>query len=162
MAITVQPPYWGVVLRSGSSGPDVALVQRWLNGVRTRWPAIPALTVDGKFGAGTASAVKTFQTVVGLTADGAVGPKTWASLYAAYADQHGAGEIYPGIPQKNGNTGATVKSSQQQLQQLIPALTADGVFGAKTEQAVTAYQTLNALTPDGEIGPKTWAALFGA
>jgi peptidoglycan hydrolase-like protein with peptidoglycan-binding domain len=36
--------------------------------------------IDGIFGAKTEAAVKRFQTDFGLTADGIVGPKTWAML----------------------------------------------------------------------------------
>jgi YVTN family beta-propeller protein len=37
---------------------------------------------------------------------------------------------------------------------------ADGVFGAKTDQAVRHFQTLNDLTVDGIVGPMTWEVLF--
>ncbi len=36
----------------------------------------------------------------------------------------------------------------------------DGVFGAKTDSAVRAFQQRNQLVVDGQVGPKTWAALF--
>lgn len=69
----VQPAYYGMV-SSGSAGPDVALVQTWLNGLpKTKWPCIQTLRVDGHFGSGTEQAVKYFQIGVGLTADGKVG-----------------------------------------------------------------------------------------
>lgn len=35
----------------------------------------------------------------------------------------------------------------------------DGIFGAKTEKAVKAYQKSKGLTADGIIGPKTWATI---
>lgn len=161
MATSVLPPYGGSVLQNGSSGPDVALVQRWLNGLRGKWPVLRPVSVDGRYGSGTAAAVKLFQALTGLKEDGRVGSATWNKLYDEYAALHGAGEIYPGISQRTGHRGAAVKSSQEHLQQLIPALDADGKFGAKTKQAVEAHQTLQNLKADGIIGPKTWASLFG-
>ena len=100
---TAMPPYFGTVLRNGSSGPDSAQVQTWLNGVHTRWPQVPSVTVDGQYGSNTANAVKAFQTVAGLSADGQVGPSTWNALYAAFADIRGAGEVFCGITARSGD-----------------------------------------------------------
>lgn len=55
---------------------------------------------------------------------------------------------------KNGSKGEEVKTLQKLL-----GLTADGIFGAKTEAAVKEYQKKNGLTADGIVGAKTWAAL---
>ena len=51
-------------------------------------------------------------------------------------------------------TGQQVKDVQAKL-----ALVVDGMFGAKTEAAVRAFQRDHGLVPDGIVGPKTWAAL---
>ena len=52
-----------------------------------------------------------------------------------------------------------------QLQKLLNAhgypIAVDGDFGAKTEQAVVAYQTAKGLIADGIVGDKTWASLQG-
>jgi YVTN family beta-propeller protein len=58
--------------------------------------------------------------------------------------------------------GDDVMLLQQQLFQLgyVEVGQADGVFGAKTDQAVRHFQTLNDLTVDGIVGPMTWEALF--
>lgn len=61
-------------LRRGSSGPEVKILQQRLG--------IPA---DGKFGPGTEAAVRGHQGRSGLTPDGVVGTRTWASLMARAA-----------------------------------------------------------------------------
>lgn len=45
-------------------------------------PTNPKVTVDGSFGPLTEQAVKLFQSSVGITSDGVVGPVTWAHLNA--------------------------------------------------------------------------------
>ena len=74
------PAYYSLLQR-GSSGPDVALVQTWLNGVRDACTWYSELKADGKFGAGTAAAVQRFQRRNGLTADGVVGEGTWEKMF---------------------------------------------------------------------------------
>lgn len=160
MASNAQPPYWGKVLRSGAQGPDVALVQTWLNGIRSRWSAIRKLKVDGKYGSATATAVKTFQRLDGIRDDGTVGLTTWDRLYANYATIHGEGMVWPGITMQRGNTGATVQSAQQRLQTLVPDLEIDGDYGEQTQEAVRAFQTVNGLTVDGKLGERTWNMLY--
>jgi peptidoglycan hydrolase-like protein with peptidoglycan-binding domain len=78
----VGPNTWGklaVTVKSGSSGEAVKAVQVLLNEKRSA-----GLTVDGVFGAGTDSAVRSFQSHAGLTADGIVGPTTWKNLVWHY------------------------------------------------------------------------------
>ena len=101
------PPFYAA-LREGSSGPDVALVQTWLDGLRGEWPALPKLKLDGRFGSDTRSAVRIFQLANGLREDGVVGRETWNALYSRFADQNGAGERYPGIVIRKGNRGAVI------------------------------------------------------
>jgi len=77
---TVPPAFPGMLLRVGSRGDEVRLVQTWLNSVRQNQPDIPELQVDGIFGPITQSAVIAFQRAFGLEPDGIVGPITWGEL----------------------------------------------------------------------------------
>ena len=74
----------GTVLRRGSSGSAVEQVQFWLSDLAQFDSALPRVTVDGRYGAATERAVQAFQKKQGLTADGAVGQRTWNALYAAW------------------------------------------------------------------------------
>lgn len=62
-------------LRRGAEGRAVSDLQALLN-----IAASAGLTVDGKFGPLTETAVQGFQSSHGLTADGIVGPLTWTAL----------------------------------------------------------------------------------
>ena len=62
-------------LRRGAEGELVKSLQEYLNDTQSA-----GLIVDGKFGAKTEEAVKVFQRAHSLTADGIVGPKTWAVI----------------------------------------------------------------------------------
>lgn len=63
--------YPGRVTRKGHRGEHVKAIQR-------RAGADP---IDGIFGAGTAAAVRSWQSEHGLKADGIVGPATWAAMF---------------------------------------------------------------------------------
>lgn len=151
-------PAYDSALRRGAQGPDTALAQTWLNGIRDQCTCYAALTVDGRFGAGTENAVREFQTKHGLTVDGVIGAATWNALYDKYALTHTA-VPYPGVPLRSGMAGAAVRYFQQRLAADGAALAADGRFGAKTAAAVRSSQARRGLTADGVAGKATWAAL---
>ena len=165
--------YPGTPLREGSSGQNVRLVQFWLKIARTVYTSLESVTVDGKFGTGTASAVRRFQRYFGLTADGVVGRTTWQKLYEVYNDIANRllssslrpGE-YPGVL-RTGSSGTAVRELQFYLylmsayESSIPPVSIDGKFGADTERAVRAYQRFAGLTVDGVVGRTTWNSLYG-
>ena len=165
--------YPGTALREGASGQNVRLVQFWLKIAHTVYSRLNDLTVDGRFGAATTTAVKRFQTYFGLTSDGVVGRTTWNKLYEVYNDIANKllssslrpGE-YPGILRR-GSSGTAVRELQFYLYLLsayessIPAVGIDGSFGAATENAVRAYQRFAGLTVDGIVGRATWESLYG-
>ena len=64
-------------IRKGARGPTVVEAQGLL--LRAGYP-LPRHGADGSFGAETEAAVLAFQQKSGLTADGIVGPLTWAAL----------------------------------------------------------------------------------
>ena len=63
------------ILESGREGDSVEALQILLNGY-----GFNCGTVDGSFGSKTLAAVKAYQKALKLTADGCVGPATWAAL----------------------------------------------------------------------------------
>lgn len=73
---------------------------------------------------------------------------------------------YPGTPLRRGSVGPNVVVIQTELNRIsqnypaIPKVSAvDGIFGAATENSVTAFQEIFNLSPDGVVGPATWYAL---
>src|SRR5262245_32461549 len=61
---------------------------------------------------------------------------------------------------KSGSKGADVTALQYMLRGADGiSLTADGVFGTQTEQAVKTFQNHVKLAPDGIVGALTWGKL---
>ena len=60
---------------------------------------------------------------------------------------------------RKGDTGESVLELQERLNSLGASLKPDGIFGAKTEEAVKVFQKAHGLTADGICGPKTRKAL---
>ena len=164
-------------MQYGTGGSRVRILQRALLALGFN------VTVDGSYGSVTHRAVKAFQTVVGLTADGKAGKRTLQKL-EGYFDEDGnctsgpiAGnapatpEVDPdaptyGIPERTlrfGDTGLDVKYTMQRLYDLeYYNKTVDEKFGAGMLKAVKAFQKKNGLTVDGVVGSKTIAVLFSS
>ena len=153
------PAYYSLI-QNGSTGPDVALVQTWLNGVRDSCTWYRELTVDGRFGTKSENAVKEFQLKNSMNMDGKVGANTWNVLYAKYSAKHGLNVPYPGVALRTGNAGGTVRLVQQKLNSLGEKISTDGKFGSATAAAVQRYQRRNGLTADGIVGKSTWEKMF--
>jgi len=165
------PPYPGTLIRMGSRGENVRLIQSALNTIRAQHLSIPQLAVDGIFGPITQSAVVAFQRAFGLVPDGIVGPITWARLREVLPTIGGAADApsnppFPGTLIKVGSTGENVRVIQSALSTIraenpsIPQLAVDGIFGPITQSAVVAFQRIFNLAPDGIVGPLTWGALI--
>lgn len=171
--------YPGRPLRRGTTGPSVVVIQTELNRIAQSYPAIPKVgNADGIFGSRTEAAVRKFQEIFNLTADGIVGPATWYALVRLYvavtrlAELRSQGQKYYAIswayPEgiRRGDRGIKVEHLQYMLSVLsayisqIPPLTIDGIFGPATENAVIAAQRRFGLTPDGIVGRLTWDAIY--
>ena len=61
-----------------------------------------------------------------------------------------------------GSSGSVVKELQEALNHHGYTLEVDGVFGAKTKEAVRAYQKKKGLKLDGIVGDETWGSLLDA
>ena len=164
--------YPGTPLREGSAGQNVRLVQFWLKIARTVYTSLESVTVDGKFGAGTASAVRRFQRYFGLTADGVVGRTTWNSLYGRASQLRSSGPVvtlkrlpYPGTPLTVGSSGDTVLYYNLLLQRIAyyfssvetPPL-ADR-YTDETAAATRSAQQLLGLEQTGIADADTWTAV---
>jgi peptidoglycan hydrolase-like protein with peptidoglycan-binding domain len=150
-SVPVLTPTGYYVLRVGSFGDEVKLVQRALR-----------IADDGAFGPVTFEAVRAYQSRNGLTADGIVGNETWTKLIAQglvpakTATAHPL-QQYAQTTLRLGSRGDGVAA----LQRAIGGVEADGIFGAVTEARVKAYQQTKELTADGVVTPNVWNALMG-
>jgi hypothetical protein len=133
-------PAWPNVAQ-GASGPTVTTVQYLLRHHSQN------VTADGAFGSATRSAVVSFQSAHGLTADGSVGPQTWPVLVVAV---------------RQGSAGEAVRAAQTQLNRHGASLAVDGQFGQGTDRAVRDFQAAHGLAADGVIGTQTWQTLVGS
>ena len=121
------------VLQQGASGQAVTTAQYLLRA------AGRSLMVDGSFGPGTTSAVRSFQQSRGLGVDGVIGPSTWSALIVVL---------------RQGDQGDAVRALQSELN-----ISVDGSFGSGTASAVRSFQQSNGLSVDGVVGAATWQAL---
>lgn len=147
-------------LKLNSKGTDVRNLQQDLTTLGYYWAEI-----TGNFGAKTETAVKRFQEENGLTADGVAGTKTLNAIAAAVARKGGtpASSGSAGTTLKLNSQGTKVSQLQTDLKQLgyyYAEIT--GNFGAKTEAAVKAFQKAKGLTADGVAGTKTLNAIAAA
>ncbi|MFI5794972.1 GH25 family lysozyme [Streptomyces sp. NPDC051677] len=165
------------LLRQGSTGLATLEAQCELN-LATKHGSYSPIAVDGSFGPGTAERVQTFQRCAGLTADGEIGPLTWAALNTWSAHPRSCAPAgTPGVAQvsvcghtdtrptlRRGAKGVEVKEVQCRLNLAMepgyyPPLSIDGDFGGGTENRVVDFQRCAGLSADGVVGPNTWARL---
>lgn len=131
-------------------GPHVEQVQRLL-----RHQGLP-IHVDGIYGDTTEAAIRSFQRVHGLPADGVVGPVTYRILHGAALSARPVRQLQL---QRPPITGPDVLQVQRALHHAGHRMPVDGHYGPETNIAVTRFQRKHGLEPDGIVGPRTWAVL---
>ncbi|MFI5801138.1 peptidoglycan-binding protein [Streptomyces sp. NPDC051677] len=159
-AVDLRSPSCPATLQSGEIDGCVTTLQTLLSAHGQH------LAVDGDFGPATLTAVKSFQSGAGLSADGLVGPATKAALYRDV----GSGTSAPGpinltspscpANMQQGERDGCVTELQNLLNQHGASLTLDGIFGPATASAVESFQSDALLPVDGIAGPHTKAALY--
>ena len=174
-----QQSYPGTPLRQGSRGPFVTVIQTELNRISRNYPAIPRIPeVDGIFGPKTEAAVRKFQEIFDLDADGMVGKATWYALVRLYTAVLSLSELrsqgqqfyainwaYPSGLQQ-GARGDKVRHLQYMLSVLsefipqVPEVTIDGIFGPATRNAVIAAQGFLGLPQTGVVDEITWDEIY--
>ncbi|MBC8569326.1 peptidoglycan-binding protein [Zongyangia hominis] len=169
------PSYPGVPLRLGSAGEDVRTIQRQLNRIGDNYPAIPRVSpTDGIFNLQTDAAVRKFQQIFNLTADGIVGKATWYKIKYIYNGVKNLGELTSegvslseadriyATELKEGDSGNQVRAIQYYLAVIgyfddrFPFITPDGFFGPETAGAVRTFQQAFGMEPTGVVDRDTW------
>lgn len=175
------PSYPGVPLMKGSLDENVRRMQLYLNRISANYPSIPKINlINGLFDDNTENAVRAFQRIFSLSPDGIIGKATWYRIVYIYtavtrlAELTGEGIGYENLPKRFekdlslNDSGGQVVTLQYFLTLLsffnpsIPSVAADGIFGSKTEGAVSAFQRYAGLNVTGVVDLTTWDNLYGA
>lgn len=106
---------------------------------------------DGKYGNDTVLAVKHFQDINGIIADGYMGPATKELLMSGDAQEYCI---------KTGDKGSDVENIQTYLKKLKYLKSVTGYFGSDTNDAVINFQKRNGLSADGKVGSQTISKLL--
>ena len=90
-------PFPGRVLREGTEGNDVRVLQEYLNLISESYPDIPRVNVDGVFGPSTAEAVRQFKTIFEIPGNpDRVNAPTWNAIANIYDDIYTGGLVNDG------------------------------------------------------------------
>ena len=149
------------VLRMGSTGSDVSDLQ-----ARLLELGYYTGSIDGRYAAGTQSAVMEFQSRNGLAADGIAGRQTQDLIYSSAAQPKyisATDDANDYLLLKQGASGLEVRKLQARLAELgYYAGGVDGIYGDTTVSAVKSFQRNNGLSGDGQAGEQTQKKLYAA
>ena len=168
---SLRPGDFPGTLRLGSTGTAVRELQFYLYLVSAYESAIPAVAIDGSFGAATEASVRAFQRFAGLTVDGIVGQATWDALYSLASRLRLSGPVititrrpYPGTPLTIGSTGADVAYFTTLIDRIsyyfdsVQSFGVTAVFDENIALSVRSLQQLLELPATGVVNEATWFA----
>lgn len=146
-------------VRLGDHGDDIVLLQ-----IRLNSSIGSSLSCTGDFCSDTYAALRVFQKVNQLTADGICGRKTWSALGYTLSPNYNLNNQPPQFTPfrtiRPGDSGDDVKFMQLYLNNIYSGnLVIDGQYGRLTTTAVRNLQIKMNLVVDGICGPQTWSAL---
>ena len=172
LSSSLRPGEYPGVLRNGSSGTAVRELQFYLYLMSAYESSIPAIAIDGQFGASTEAAVRAYQRFAGLTVDGIVGRTTWNSLYDKASTLRASGPVvtlkrlpYPGTPLTVGSSGSAVLYYSLLLQRIAYYFTSvvspplSDQYTDETAAATRSAQELLSLPETGIADAETWTAV---
>ena len=163
--INTLPPVPGVTIHANSRGEAVGRMQERLKTLGYYHGEITNVADKD-----TIAALKMFEGMNGLEADGEASAEDQNVLYGATAVEAGANVTPTPAPTmqpptrtlRRGDSGEDVKSVQNRLKELGYF---DGKFtgnyNAATEEAVKAFQKKNSIKADGILGPVSRSVLYG-
>ena len=172
LSSSLRPGEYPGILRRGSSGTAVRELQFYLYLLSAYESSIPAVGIDGSFGAATENAVRAYQRFAGLTVDGIVGRATWESLYGKASALRSSGPVvtlkrlpYPGQPLTVGSEGSDVLYYTILLRRIayyfesveVPPLATS--YTGETAAATRSVQALLGLPETGIADAETWTAV---
>ena len=172
LSSSLRPGEYPGILRRGSSGTAVRELQFYLYLLSAYESSIPAVGIDGSFGAATENAVRAYQRFAGLTVDGIVGRATWESLYGKASALRSSGPVvtlkrlpYPGKPLTVGSEGSDVLYYTILLRRIayyfesVEAPPLATVYTGETAAATRSAQALLGLPETGIVDAETWTAV---
>ncbi len=172
-------------LREGDEGDDVKNLQNMLMGIVHIYPKMPVITLNGIYDSQTRNAVRSFQNMMGISDTGIMDKNTYEKLKVIYdkKDQIKAIEridFSNNVSNNNLNTGSDLSYNVLKegskgryvyrlqgylrrvslVNQNIPNITLDGIFGSETKKAVMSFQKEYGLEVTGIVDDEMWDKLY--
>jgi len=155
----------------------VAMIQGYLGELSKMYGEIPYVYPDGIYGKETKEAVKIFQKISGLEANGIVDRKTLETLYRQYLEAKKLFDAPVLIDPfsaflkdgqiTEGEEFALVSIIQVMLNSVavsydeLSVIDVNGIFDDATKEAIKLFQTINGISPSGNVDKETWDRLAG-